>query len=127
MLGIEMHLGRVLVGRTPRRVHHHSDFVVRTSVDRVVQSQHRCAQGTTTMPGMPPGRRGRSFLAGIVGGLEPLEPLLVGPVLGIRGRTWSCRRCRRRLLHPTHRSVGSLYSCPSCRTTVIRRAHDAAR
>jgi hypothetical protein len=53
--------------------------------------------------------------------------LLVGPVLRIRGWTWRCRRGRRRLLHPTHRSVGSLYSCSSCRTTVIRRAQDAAR
>jgi len=89
VLGVEVHLGHVVTRWIATGVGHDHDLVVLAAVDDLVQTEHRRAEHAGRAALLPPsGSRpgGVGDRVGIVGGLEPGDPLLVGPRFGVVGR-----------------------------------------
>lgn len=95
MVGIEVQVVEVVVGGIASRHLDDGHLVVDRSVDGVAQTEHGGTEHTPhrmVPPGRQPGPGGGLVMDG-VGGLQPRQPLFVGPVLGILRRL---RRAHRR-------------------------------
>lgn len=100
VLTVEVHLGQVAGGGITAGVDDDDDLIFAGPVDRLVQAEHRRAEGGPRRAGPPPaGSIGWVFdgRIGVVCGLQPRDPLLVGPRLGIGRRPagFAALRCVR--------------------------------
>ena len=97
VLGVDVEVETVGLGRIAGVVGDHEDVLVLVSVDGLVHAQHRRAQQAGRCRVLLDGVGAVVVGGGGVGGLQPGDPLLVGPGLGV---------CRRLFVHH-HQGTGA--------------------